>query len=189
MKNTIATVPILKGEQITKPRVTFPGEGTGLSREVSIGKRAIAISINEENAVSKLIKPGDRVDILAPIDYAASDKEKQKIITILQDVRVLSTGRSISNNIPIIGVKTPKIIRKVNLNTYTSYNTVTLELDPYEVQKLVHFIIFSSFKPFLTLRNINDKKPIHIDATRLYDVLDAKDQEAAKQYFREQKKK
>ena len=45
LKNTIATVPILKGEQITKPRVTYPGSATGLSRQISLGKRAMSITI------------------------------------------------------------------------------------------------------------------------------------------------
>ena len=44
LENTMATVPILKGEQITKPRITYPGVKTGLSRQITIGKRAIANS-------------------------------------------------------------------------------------------------------------------------------------------------
>ncbi|MDA9189749.1 Flp pilus assembly protein CpaB, partial [bacterium] len=43
--NTVATVPIKKGEQITKPRLTFPGQSTGLSRQVAIGKRAMAMTV------------------------------------------------------------------------------------------------------------------------------------------------
>ncbi len=63
VENTVATVPIKKGEQITKPRVTYPGARTGLARQVSVGKRAVAIQITENQAVSKLLKPGDRVDV------------------------------------------------------------------------------------------------------------------------------
>lgn len=185
VENTVATVPILSGEQITKPRITYPGERTGLSREVSVGKRAIAININERQGVSKLIKPGDRVDVLAPIDYTSGQKDKQKIVTILQDVRVLSTGMSVSNNLPLIGVKTPNVIKKMKLNTYSSYNTVTLELDPFEVQKIVHLIYFASYPPYLSLRNINDKETIRIEGTRLYDILSEKDQVEAKTYFSE----
>jgi pilus assembly protein CpaB len=62
--NTIAAVPIKKGEQITKPRVTYPGARSGLSRQVSIGKRAMSVQVSEGQAVSKLIKPGDRIDRL-----------------------------------------------------------------------------------------------------------------------------
>ena len=56
IQNTIALTPIMKGEQITKPRVAYPGEKTGLSRQVSVGKRAVALLVNENQAVGKLIK-------------------------------------------------------------------------------------------------------------------------------------
>src|SRR5690606_32413852 len=68
--NTIATVPIKQGEQITRPRVTYPGDRTGLARQITPGKRALAVQISEGQAVNKLIKPGDRVDVLTLIDYA-----------------------------------------------------------------------------------------------------------------------
>ena len=70
LENTIATVPILKGEQITKPRVSYPGQKTGLSRQVSNGYRAVAILIDDRQSVGKLIKPGDRVDVITEIEYA-----------------------------------------------------------------------------------------------------------------------
>ena len=78
VENTIATVPIIKGEIITKPRVTYPGAKTGLSRQVSLNKRAFALNITERQAVSKLIKPGDRVDIIAAIDYSSGRKRYSK---------------------------------------------------------------------------------------------------------------
>jgi len=102
LENTIATVPILKGEQITGPRVTYPGSKTGLSRQIAVGKRAVAINITEKDAVGRLIKPGDRVDVLAAIDISqGARKDLQKTRTILQDVLVLSTGMSMTNSIPI----------------------------------------------------------------------------------------
>jgi pilus assembly protein CpaB len=188
VENTIATVPILKGEQITKPRVTYPGAKTGLARQVSVGKRAIAIAVNENMAVSKLLKPGDRVDILAAIDYAAGQKDKYKIKTVLQDILVLSTGYSMTNSIPIIGVKTPRVIRRMNLNTFSNYNTVTLELDPFESQKLAFILTFSGRPPYLVLRNNNDKKLVRIQGTTYYDILGT-DAEQARKYFAEKYKK
>lgn len=74
--NTIASVPIKKGEQITVPRVTYPGAQSGLSRQISIGKRALSIQVTEGSAVSRLLKPGDRVDVLALVDYAAEKKKR-----------------------------------------------------------------------------------------------------------------
>ncbi len=185
LENTIATVPIIKGEQITKPRVTYPGIKTGLSRQVSVGKRAMAINITEKNAVGRLIKPGDRVDVLIGIDISqGSRKDLQKIKTVLQDVLVLSTGMSMTNSIPMYGVETPKVIRTMNLNTYTTYNTVTLELDPYDAQKLAFLQGYAGNEMSLTLRNNSDKEAVRLKATQIYDVL-GDDAPEAKVFFSE----
>ncbi len=187
LANTIATVPIKKGEQITKPRVTYPGSKTGLSRQVSSGKRAVAINITDKQAVSKLIKPGDRVDVIAAIDYAAGRMDMKKAHTILQDVLVLATGRSMTNSIPMIGVETPRVIRTMKLNTYSNYNAVTLELDPYQTQKLIFMINHLNATPYLALRNNNDKKTVRITPTKIYDIL-GDDAAEARTYFQDKYK-
>lgn len=185
IENTIATVPIIKGEQVTRPRVTYPGIKTGLSRQVAVGKRAVAIDVNERDGVGRLIKPGDRVDVIASIDISQGQrKDLQKSRTILQDVLILSTGMSMTNSIPIYGVETPKVIRAMNLNTYSAYNTVTLELDPYDVQKLAYVYAFGNGKLSLSLRNNSDKEPVRLRATQIYDVL-GDDASEAKTYFSE----
>jgi pilus assembly protein CpaB len=181
--NTIAAVPIKKGEQITVPRVTYPGSQSGLSRQISIGKRAMSIQVTEGQAVSRLIKPGDRVDVLALVDYAAGKKEKLKVKTVLQDVIVLSTGLFITNSVPIINIKDEKDSRQMKLNNYTNFNTVTLELTPFEVQKMV-FLISAGNGIYLSLRNNDDKTVERIASTKLYDVLD-EDRAEAQTYFAE----
>lgn len=179
--NTIAAVPILKGEQITQPRLTYPGSASGLSRQVSIGKRALSIKVAEHQAVSKLIKPGDRVDVIALIDYAADQKELMKVKTVLQDVLVLATGLSVTNSIPLVGYRVDKEIKKLNLENYTSFNTITMELTPSEVQKMIYLTETSS-SIYMSLRNNDDNSKESLAGTRLYDVLD-EDAAAAKAYF------
>jgi pilus assembly protein CpaB len=182
--NTIAAVPIKKGEQITSPRVTYPGAQSGLSRQISIGKRALSIQVTEGQAVSRLLKPGDRVDVLALVDYAAGKKEKLKVKTVLQDVLVLSTGLYVTNSIPLVDMKSGTESRQVKLNSYTNYNTVTLELTPFEVQTMV-FMMSAGNGIYLSLRNNDDKTIERIKATRLFDVL-GEDAAEAKTYFAEQ---
>lgn len=182
--NTIAAVPIKKGEQITVPRVTYPGAQSGLSRQISIGKRALSIQVTEGQAVSRLLKPGDRVDVLALVDYASGKKEKLKVKTVLQDVLILSTGLYVTNSVPLVGMKSESEVRQMKLNTYTNYNTVTLELTPFEVQKMV-FMISAGSGIYLSLRNNDDKTIERISATRLYDVL-GEDANEARTYFAEQ---
>jgi len=188
VENTIATVPILKGEQITKPRLTYPGANTGLARQISVGKRAMAITVSNKNAVGRLIKPGDRVDIIASVDYAGGRKEFQKIMTVLQDVLVLSTGYNVTNNLPIVGIKTDSEIKKLNLNTYTQYNTVTLEVDPFQAQKLAYVLQNLDSSPSLILRNNNDKEIATLPPIKLFDVLGAESAEA-RAFFNEKNKK
>ena len=186
--NTIAAVPIKTGEQITRPRITYPGAQSGLSRQISVGKRALSVRVEESQAVSKLIKPGDRVDVLAPIDYAGGKKERIKVKTVLQDVLVLSTGLYVTNSIPIVNLQTAENeSREMKLNKYVNFNSVTLELTPFEVQKMV-FLVASGGQVYLTLRNNDDKAIERISGTRLYDVL-GEDAAEAKTYFAEQQAK
>jgi pilus assembly protein CpaB len=188
LDSTIATVPIIKGEQITKPRVTYPGVKTGLSRQVAVGKRAVAITTTEKDAVGRLIKPGDRVDILAAIDISGgSRKDLQKARTILQDVLVLSTGMNMTNSIPMYGIQTEKVIRTMNLNTYIAYNTITLELDPYDVQKLAYIQAYGTGNLSLALRNNADKDAPRLKPTQLFDVL-GEDASEEKQFIAEKYK-
>lgn len=185
--NTIAAVPIKAGEQITRPRVTYPGAQSGLSRQVSVGKRALSFQVTDTQAVSKLIKPGDRVDVLSQINFAGGKIEKMKVKTVLQDVLVLSTGINITNSVPIIDFQTENEVRQIKLNKYTNYNSVTLELTPFEVQKMI-FLMTSGSTIYLTLRNNDDKSVERISGTRLFDVL-GEDAAEAKIYFADQDRK
>lgn len=185
--NTIASVPIKAGEQITKPRVTYPGSRSGLARQVSIGKRAFSIQLREDQAVSRLIKPGDRVDVMTLVNYAGGRIEKMKVKTVLQDVYILATGLYVTKDIPMVGYKVDKEIKTLNLNTYTNFNTVTLELAPYEVQKLI-FLVTTGSGVYLSLRNNDDKSIERLSGTRLFDVL-GEDAADAKLYFSAQPKK
>ena len=116
------------------------------------------------------------------------EKDRQITKTILEDVLVLSTGFNVSNSIPLIGMKMAKEIKKMNLSTYERYNTVSLEVTPFQAQKLTHVIKFLDPKPFLSLRNNNDKQIVRSQSTRLYDIL-GEDKTEAIEYFRNKRKK
>jgi len=103
LAGSVAVVPIRKGEQITLNKITEPSLRTGLSPQVTPGRRAMAIPIDESSGVSKLIKPGDRVDVVAI--FTSQTKQRTDPLgavlskTILQDVGVLSVGKNVTNNI------------------------------------------------------------------------------------------
>jgi pilus assembly protein CpaB len=181
--NTIAAVAIKKGEQITKPRVTQPGSRTGLSRQISLGKRGYAINVGKSQSVGNLIRPGDRVDVMGLVNYAPGQIEKMKVKTILQDVLVLSTGLKVTNELPLAYIEKNDELRKLNLTRHTDYNTVALELGPHEVQKLI-FLKKTGSEIFLSLRNNDDKALQRLPATELYDVL-GEDAVEAKRYYQQ----
>ena len=81
-----------------------------------------------------------------------------------------------------------KEIKKMNLSTYERYNTVSLEVTPFQAQKLTHVIKFLDAKPFLSLRNNNDKQIVRSQTTRLYDIM-GEDKAEAVEYFKEKRKK
>ena len=182
--NTIATVPIKKGEQITKPRVTYPDGGrSGLARQITPGKRAFSVPVSEAQAVSKLIKPGDRVDVLILAgSYTGGQKDKMKVKTVLQDVYVLATGRYITKEIPLQGFKVDREIKTMKLSTYTNFSTITLELTPYEVQKMIFMMTSMGGEVYFSLRNNDDKTIERISSSGLFDVL-GEDAAEAKAYF------
>ena len=135
--------------------------------------------------MSRLLKPGDRIDVLALVDYAAGKKEKLKVKTVLQDVLILSTGLYVTNSIPLVNISGANdSTRQMKLNSYTNYNTITLELTPFEVQNMV-FMMSAGNGIYLSLRNNDDKNIERIKATRLFDVL-GEDAAEAKTYFAEQ---
>lgn len=167
----IALAPIKKGEQILNTKLVFPDKSTGLSMQVSPGKRAIAISVTDVNAVAKLIKPGDRIDIIAGVDDGTGINKVRKVRTILQDVPVLAAGQSIVDNLPIQVTRGSDDNFEIrNLRVDNQYSTITVEVSPSEAQHLIH--LQSVPMPiYFSLRNPNDRIKIPLKTADLNDVL------------------
>jgi pilus assembly protein CpaB len=173
-KSALAIAPINEGEQITKTKVTQLGARTGLARQIAVGKRAVTVRIGDETGVAKLLKPGDRVDVLSTIDPSGSgNKLFLETRTILQDVLVLATGKYVTNTVPGIletdpmkdgGDKTT-----VKLSTYTAYANITLEVDPFQAQTLVYAA--KNLDIYLSLRNNDDNLKEDLGKTMMKDLM------------------
>ncbi len=169
----LALAPIKAGQQITRTVVTYAGARTGLSRQVSPGKRAVTIEVNDRTGVAKLIKPGDRVDLLANFDLGSGKKEKFEVRTILQDVLVLATGQYVTNTLPgILEVdpSRPDVKTKKNLAEYTSYANLTLEVDPNEAQMVI-FAEKNLGGVYLVMRNTDDNAKEVMEQMTMCDLL------------------
>lgn len=152
----ITLAPIKKDEQVLQSKVSQPGPVTGLSLQVSPSKRAISIPVNEINAVSKLLNPGDRIDIVAAVDVGKGVTQHREVKTLMQDVVILATGLKVSNELPILYEKQGKEEYLKNLRRDFGFTTITVEASPEESQDLIFLLSTSPGSLFLTLRHPSD---------------------------------
>jgi pilus assembly protein CpaB len=176
VQNTVAAIPIAKGEYITTNKLLFLGTKTGLAPVVSKGKRAVAIQASALTSVGNMIKPGDRIDIIAKVGLPtegnkAPDSEAK---TVLQDVLVLSAGTAVYSDIPRFeragGTDNfPQCVQKSTPNEGSAATNLTIELTPIEAQKIV--LLTGSAQLYYTLRSPNDRETRLVEPLRTSDVF------------------
>ncbi|MBN8535453.1 MAG: Flp pilus assembly protein CpaB [Deltaproteobacteria bacterium] len=154
----VAAVPIKKGQPILKNHLYSPGADTGIALQVAPSKRAISIPIDEIRGVSKLIRPGDRIDLFVALDIGKGANLRRESFLLMQNVPVLATGVSVQNNIPrlIEYDSTGKNAIQTSLTGDTKYSTITVEAEIKEAQDLVYILSTSPGNIFVTLRNPTD---------------------------------
>lgn len=169
----VAAVPIKKGEQLLQTKLLLPGPDTGLSMEVSPGKRAITMPIDDMRGVSRLLRPGDRIDIVAALDYGRGGDQRREVRTILQDVVVLATGLNVVNKIPrrFELDSNGRTINRINLSANTTFTSITIEAKPEEVQQLVYILATAPGSMFTVLRHPNDRLQAPTRSTVIEDIL------------------
>jgi pilus assembly protein CpaB len=154
----VAAVPIKKGQPVLKNHLYSPGADTGIALQVAPSKRAVSIPIDEVRGVSKLIRPGDRIDIFVALDIGKGSALRRESFLLMQNVVVLATGVSVQNNIPrlIEYDSTGKNAIQTSLTGDTKYSTITIEAEIKEAQDLVYILSTSPGNIFMTLRNPTD---------------------------------
>jgi pilus assembly protein CpaB len=171
----VAIVAIKKGEQLALNKISEASVRTGLAPQVTPGKRAISISIDETSSVAKLVKPGDRVDLIAVIDAGSNPggRDNKVAKTFLQDVVILAVGRNITNNIARRVDFDPQTGRsKVrSLTEFDGYSSVTIEVEPLQAQMIAAITTGSGNRIILTLRNNDDTTPTALSGSRATDAL------------------
>ena len=167
----IAIVPVKKGEQITFNKISEPSIRTGLAPQITPGKRAMSIPVTDVSGASKLIKPGDRVDLLAVLD-PGGNKINRVARTVMQDVVVLAVGRNVANN-PARSVTEDPFTGKDKVRSLAedfSFSTITLELDAIQAQSLALLVGLDSTIT-VTLRNNDDTDKMNLGMTSFNDLV------------------
>jgi pilus assembly protein CpaB len=146
------TLPLRKAEPIWWSHVDLPqARGRGFSYTIKNGLRAVSIGVSGEAAVSGLVKPEDRVDILGTFTMPSTTRPGEvetMTFTILQDVSVLATGSRTAES-------TYDPALRAQQQRTSGYSAVTLEVTPREAELLI-FAQNMKGELSLTLRNPED---------------------------------
>jgi pilus assembly protein CpaB len=170
----VSIVPIKKGEQITLNKMVEPGIRTGLAPQITPGKRAVTVPVNETSGIAKLVKPGDRVDIIAVLDMGGG-KEGKIAKTLFQDLVVLAAGRSVTGNIArTVEADANGGKDKVrSLAEDYSFASVTLEVDPMQAEQIALIMNSGDNVLDLSLRNNDDTERQNLNSTSYPELLGA----------------
>ena len=102
----------------------------GLSAIINPGLRAISLAVSGPAAVSGMLQPNDRVDILGTFTFPAKDHpgEMESVtLTVLQDVTVLATGQQTAHQ---------RAAARDFGGRAAGYSSVTVEVTPREAEVL-----------------------------------------------------
>lgn len=171
----VAAAPIKKGEQVMITKLLTPGPSTGLAHQIAPERRAITLPVDEVRGVAKLVRPGDRVDIITALEAQKGgiSGSKIEVKTLMQDVPVLATGVNVTNNIPRVlegGSDGNKGYFK-RLSGDTSFGSITLEVNPKEAQDLILLLATNPGSVFLSLRNPSDRNVPTLGASNTQALL------------------
>jgi len=122
----------------------------GLSSIITHGMRAISLAVGGASAVSGMLQPNDRIDLLGTFSFPSKTvpgEMEMVTLTILQDVTILATGQTLAKQ------QTGRDAGRKSRGS--GYNTVTLEVTPAEAELLV-FAQQINGRITLALRNSSD---------------------------------
>ncbi len=184
-------VPIYKGEQITLTKLINQEGKPVLDKQLEKEHRAVTIQISPHTGVGRLVRPGNRVDILIAAKYERDQKPYIEVKTVFQNVLVLATGKAVVNGVPTrvnravlssleaeFESQRRKDLYQTNLDPSTTarpddnYNTLTVQLPMADSEKLVLLQNgFGDQSLYFTLRNTADEGVLPLQTTLLDQVL------------------
>jgi pilus assembly protein CpaB len=179
-EGAVAAAPIRAGEQVLTTKIYLKGTDTGIASQIAIHHRAISVPVNDVTGITKLLKPGDRIDLVANIQYQGDDGVLSEVKTMLQNVHVLAVGEQIQNNIPAVFEEDPVTGQRFakNIRASRNFSTVTIEVNPLDAQKII-YVMESGVQLYLTLRNPVDRLVSSIPTMTVDEVLGENSKKAA----------
>jgi len=124
---SVVRVSILAGQPVTSDAVVKAGERGFLAAVLTQGMRAVSVKVSATSAISGLIFPGDRVDLILTSKFrnVAAGKKERKLFraaeTVLTNVRIIALDQRTND-------------QKGNNNKSRVPKTATFELTPKQVE-------------------------------------------------------
>jgi pilus assembly protein CpaB len=150
----VALFPVATGEPLLASKLSAATATEGVASTIEPGYRAVSVQITDATGVAGLIQPNSHVDVLFTRPGTMAEASTS---TILQNVKVLSTGRSLQTGAAV----DPRAVRSP---------VVTLVLMPADAQKLE--LAKNQGKISLSLRNPLDRTQNASAAPMTTEVLD-----------------
>lgn len=137
------------------------------SRVLKAGMVGYTLPVDDNNSVSGMVAPGDRVDVLLTFDGdsaeaggakgAAAPKQGSQVVPLLENILVLATGGRVGD--------TPQT------EETAGYSNITLELEPAQAQQLT--VAQKAGQLRLLLRSKDDESPFYLDGLTQAGLLQA----------------
>jgi pilus assembly protein CpaB len=119
-----ADADIETGEVLLSRRIKASTEEAAIvAKKVQNGFRAVSVGVNLVHSVSNLIEPDDYVDVIVTIP-SKNDNQLETSTVLLEKIHVLAVGR--------------RMVEVDEKHPYADYTTVTLEVKPGDVPRLVN---------------------------------------------------
>lgn len=169
IKDYLSLVPISAEEQILENKLTKAG--TSLGSYVPIGKRAVTVLVEHVDVLSKMIKPGDNVDVICSFDVDSQGKTASYTVTILQNVQVVAIGSDFYSE------KKRKTEEETIMQE--SCSSFTLLLSPEEAETII--FAENKGKLSLTVRTLNDNSVVQKRQVKFSTLLKGLDEKVQAQ--------
>jgi pilus assembly protein CpaB len=144
----IVRAPIRRGTPLSASALVAASEQ--FSRVIAPGRVGYTLSVNENNSISGMVAPGDRVDILLAFNGDRNPgtgnggfvQTGDRVVPLLENITVLATGSRVG---------------EVPGQQERGFSSVTLELDPAQAETLT--VAQQTGNLRVLLRNLDDQTP------------------------------
>jgi len=150
----VTRAAIFRGEVVVPGRLAPSGSGSGIEVKIPVGKRAMAVRIDEVAGLAGLIQPNSRVDVLVTLMGSGSAAPQTKLF--MSNLRVLSIGSQVERGAD---------------GAVLNATTATLEVTPQDAEQLA--LAANQGKIQLVLRGFGDPEVIETDGATIRSLTRA----------------